>query len=298
MKNGQFRPRLTAEENLVVQAMKNGWKPDMTDIPKTDAKGVRKSPAKILVFDVETAPLRSYTWGLWDQTVQPAQIISDWFMLTWSAKWLFEDKVFSDKLTSEEALNEDDKRISESIWHLLNEADIIIAHNAKKFDVKKLNTRFLLNDLNAPMPYQVIDTLTHLRNKFSISSNRLDYVNELLGIGRKMDTGGFKLWDGCMKGDEESLKKMEEYNIVDVEILEETYLRIRPWISPHPNMGLFIEDDVDVCPSCASENLAFGGTPYRTGAAAYESFRCNDCGSTGRSKKSSHKKSTTRSTNK
>ena len=296
MDNLEYRPRLNKEQNRLVQAMKRGWKPDLTGLDVDFNDGDNITPAKILVFDVETAPLRSYTWGLWKVNVAPVQIISDWFMLTWSAKWLFEEDVFSGRLTPEEALAEDDSRITADIWKLLNEADIIIAHNARRFDVKKLNTRFLLNGLNPPMPYQIIDTLEHLKKKFSISSNRLDYVNKLLNIDRKMDTGGFALWDGCMKGDEDSLIKMEKYNIVDVEILEETYLRLRPWIQPHPNLGLFIEDDVDKCPSCGSGELLFGGTPYTTAANTYESFRCGSCGSVGRSKKAIKNRTTTRST--
>jgi hypothetical protein len=136
------------------------------------------------------------------------------------------------------------------------------------------------------MPYQVIDTLDHLRKRFSFTHNRLDQVNKELGIGRKMDTGGFELWDGCMKGDQDSLTHMEKYNIIDVEILEETYLRLRPWINPHPNIGLFIEDDVEVCPSCGSVHISWGGTPYTTSVNRFESFRCDDCGSVGRSRKS------------
>lgn len=290
----QFRPRLTEEEYNVILAMKAGWQPDIKDMPE-GYNASKVTPAKILIFDIETAPLRASVWGLWEQNIQPSHIISDWFMLTWSAKWLFEDKTYSDKLTPKEALSENDKRISTSLWKLIDEADIIIAHNANKFDVKKMNTRFLLNGLNPPMPYQVIDTLLHLRKRFSISSNKLSYVNELLGLEVKMETGGFELWEGCMKGEKESLIKMEKYNIVDVNILEQTYLRIRSWIKPHPNMGMFIEDDVEVCPSCASENIVFGGTPYRTASNSYESFRCKDCGSVGRSKKSIHKHSTTRS---
>ena len=213
----EFRPRINEHEYNVILKLRGN------DLIQSN----RTSPAKILIFDVETAPLRSYTWGLWKQNVQPNQIISDWFMLTWAAKWLFDNDVYSDRLTPKEAINQNDKRISQSIWNLINEADIIIAHNAVKFDVKKLNTRFLINGLNPPMPYQVIDTLQHLRKRFNISSNRLDYVNKVLGIGRKMETGGFELWDGCLKGNPDSLKKMEKYNIKDVKILEEKYLRIR-----------------------------------------------------------------------
>ena len=291
----QYRPRLTEEEYRVVRAMKKGWRPDLSEMYEIDNEGNTKTPAKVLLFDVETAPLRSYTWGLWKQNIQPDQIISDWFMLTWSAKWLFEDKVYSDGLTSREAIAQDDKRISQTIWKMINEADIIIAHNANRFDVKKLNTRFLINGLMPPMPYQVIDTLDHLRKRFSISSNRLDYVNKILGLGRKIATGGFKLWDGCVKGDKTCLKHMEEYNRSDVMILEDTYLYIRPWIKPHPNMGLFIEEDIKVCPSCSSSDLIYGGTTYNTAACIYEAFRCGNCSSVGRNKKAIKDKSTTRS---
>jgi hypothetical protein len=292
----QYRPRCNKEQNDVVMAMKSGWSPNLSELSEYKVDVTKDTPAKVLIFDVETAPLQAYTWGIWQQDIGTNMLQTDWFMLTWSAKWLFDDNVMSDGLTPEEALIQDDRRVTESIWKLLDEADIIIAHNAVRFDVKKLNTRFFLNGMNPPMPYQVIDTLLHLRNKFSISSNKLDYACEVLGLDGKMATGGFALWDGCMKGDKESLVKMEEYNRKDVLILEDLYLRMRSWIKPHPNMGLFIEDDVAVCPSCASENITFGGTPYRTAASAFDSFRCDDCGSVGRSKKNGHKLSTTRAT--
>lgn len=253
------------------------------------------SPARVLILDIETAPLRSYTWGLWKQNVSMNQIMSDWFMLTWSAKWLFENKVFSDRLTSKEALDQNDKRISKNIWKLLDEADIIIAHNAYQFDIKRLNTRFLINGFDAPMPYQIIDTLEHAKKRFKISSNRLDYINKMLGLSRKIDTGGFELWDGCMKGDTKSLVKMEQYNIKDVKILEETYLRIRSWIKPHPNMGLFVDENITSCPSCGSTDISFGRKPYVTTACLYELFRCENCGSIGRNKKAIKNKTMGRS---
>ena len=292
----RYRVRCSEEQYNVVMAMKAGWSPNLSELSEYSVDVTRRTPAKVLIFDIETAPIKAYAWQAWQQDLHPSQIISDWFMLTWSAKWLFDDEVMSDGLTPEEALVQDDRRVTESIWKLMDEADIVIAHNAVRFDVRKLNTRFILNGMNPPMPYQVIDTLLHLRNKFAMTHKKLDYACKLLGLEGKMDTGGFALWDGCMRGDKKSLIKMEEYNRKDVLILEELYLRIRSWIKPHPNMGLFIEEDVDVCPSCASTNIVFGGTPYRTAASSFDSFRCDDCGSVGRSKKSSHKHSTTRAT--
>jgi hypothetical protein len=241
-----------------------------------------QTSAKVLILDIETAPISAYVWGIWNQNVGTHQIKSDWFCLTWAAKWLFEDKVYSAKLRPDEVQNQDDKRIIEGIWKLLNEADIVIAHNAIKFDIPKLNSRFILNGLHPPLPYQIIDTLVHIRRQFGFTSNKLDYVNKLLNLERKKETS-FELWDNCMKGNRKALKEMEDYNVQDVRILEETYLQIRPWIKPHPNMGLFILDETEHrCPSCGSNDLQSQGKCYNTSANIYELMRCSNCNSISR----------------
>ncbi len=241
--------------------------------------------AKILVFDIETSPLMAYCWGLWNQNISPTkQLLSDWFMLTWSAKWLFDDKVYSDKLTPEEALNEDDERITKSLWHLIDSADILISHNGLKFDNKKMRTRFIKHGLPAPSPTVTIDTLIHCRRQFAITSNKLDYIAKFFGFGGKMETGGFELWASCMKGDIEALHKMELYNIQDVKVLEDVYLKIRPYIKPHPNLGLFISENVRVCPSCASDEIEWLDKIYMTNVNVYDAFRCKSCGALGRSR--------------
>lgn len=254
----------------------------------TTEGGNIKHHAKILVFDIETAPLLAHIWSAWNQNVgyNLDQIVSDWFMLTWSAKWLFDENIMSAKLTPEEAVKQDDSRITKLIWELFNEADIVIAHNALKFDNKRLNTRFLLNELPPPLPYQTIDTLAHARKKFSMTSNKLDYLAKMLGLTRKIDTGGIDLWKKCYNGDSEALDMMEKYNIGDIRTLEEVYLALRPFITPHPNLGLYIEENVQCCPSCGSLSLEWGGT-YATNTNLYDSFRCNDCGSIGRSRNTS-----------
>jgi DNA polymerase elongation subunit (family B) len=255
---------------------------DTTNSKKPFKEEVNTS-ARVLVLDIETAPIRAYVWGIWQQNVGLNQIQSDWFCLTWAAKWLFEDKVFSAKLTPDEVIKQDDKRIIQGVWEMLNQADIVIAHNGEKFDIPKLNTRFILNGLQPPLPYQQIDTLKHIRRQFGFTSNKLDYVNKLLNLERKTDTGGFELWEKCMKGEQEALDLMEHYNVNDVRILEETYLHIRAWIKPHPNMGLFILDETQSrCPSCGSLEMQEMGKHYYTSANAYVAQRCGNCGATAR----------------
>lgn len=278
------------ERNRSVTKDKSQYKPTNYDTkvnPKPYKEQVNTS-AKVLILDIETAPIRAYVWGIWNQNIGLNMIQSDWFCLTWAAKWLFEDKVYSGKCTPKEVLKQDDKRIIKGIWELVNEADIVIAHNGEKFDMPKLNSRFIINDLHPPLPYQNIDTLKHIRRQFGFTSNKLDYVNKLLNLERKTDTGGFELWERCMKGEQEALDLMESYNINDVRILEETYLHIRAWIKPHPNMGLFILDETQSrCPSCGSADLIAEGKAYNTTANVYEQYRCGNCGSTSRKRLSS-----------
>ena len=88
-----------------------------------------------------------------------------------------------------------------------------------------------------------------------------------------------------MQGDEQALIDMEVYNVGDVTLLEDVYLKLRPYVKPHPNIGLYITEDVEACPSCGLDDLEKGGT-YATSMNLYEAFRCRNCGSVGRLRKS------------
>lgn len=239
--------------------------------------------ARVLILDIETAPIRAKVWDIWNQNINLEQIDNDWFIFTWAAKWLFEKKVYSARLTGKEAIKQVDKRILTGIWGLLNEADIVIAHNGDRFDIPRLNTRFIINNIKPPLPYQSIDTLKTIKRQFAFTSNKLDFVNKVLSLERKEKHEGFPMWSKCYIGDDKALKDMERYNIKDARILEDTYLRLRPWIKPHPNVGLFILDEHTFhCPSCGSADLKDEGKMYYTTANAYEQFRCDNCNAVGR----------------
>jgi len=245
---------------------------------------VLQSPAKILILDVETAPLRSFTWGLWKQNVGLNQIISDYYIISWAAKYLGEDEIYSDVLTPNEALREDDKRIMQSLWELLNDCDIAIAHNGIKFDIPKINTRFVLHGIMPPSPYKQIDTLLTARNIFGFTSNRLDYLATFFGYAGKEPTS-FALWEECMIGNPEALNYMVFYNKKDVVILEQVYLKLRPFMKNHPNITLYIDEAEMSCPHCGSTHIhPIEDKYFMTQAVRYQAYRCDDCKSISRSK--------------
>jgi len=249
------------------------------------------NPAKILLFDLETSPMEVYSWGLWKQLIQPHQVIKDWSVLTWSAKWLFADGIMSMAVSPQDARNRTDKEIMEKLHGLMNEADIIVAHNANKFDVKRMNSRFIQNGMLPPSPYRVIDTLACVKRVFGFSSNKLDYVNQLLGIQQKMSHEGFNMWKKAVNGTDEdsfeALGTMMDYCNVDVLALEELYVTIRPWIKSHPNVNLYQDykgkDDTIRCAHCASDDIIWSGK-YYTPAGRFNAFRCDSCGAVGRSR--------------
>ena len=244
-------------------------------------EGKDKTIPKVLLLDIETAPMEVFTWGLWKPILNYRNIIKRGFMLSWSAKLLFSSEMMSDVVTPEEALKRDDKRISESIWKLLDDADIVIGHNSKKFDIKWLNTEFILNGLKPPMPYQTIDTLIEARKHFRFPSNQLDYLGQLMVRKQKIETD-FGLWKRCVNGDKESLGYMLKYNEQDVFLLEDVYLELKPWIRSHPNMALYIDADTPVCANCGSKELLWENKYYTTMVSKFAAFRCKNCGAISR----------------
>jgi DNA polymerase III epsilon subunit-like protein len=243
----------------------------------------KKAP-KILIFDIETAPMEVFVWGLYKQQIPIQNVIKDFSLLSWSAKWLFEPEIMSAKVTGWEAKNREDGSIVEGLWSLLDEADMVVGHNVNKFDVRKANLRFHLNGLKPPMPYRTIDTMKHAMRVFGSSSYKMDYLNKIFGLSMKKSTT-YDLWVRCVHGDEKALAQMLDYNQFDVTVTEELYLSLRPWMKSHPNVALYIDTEETICTNCGNEDLDWAGF-YYTPAGKYKAFRCGGCGAVGRSRTS------------
>jgi hypothetical protein len=229
---------------------------------------------RVAVCDIETLPIISYNWGIWDQNIGLDQIISDGCMLGWAGKFLNEPEIYSDILTNREAKNRDTLRITKSIWEFLSKADVVIGHNYSQYDVKYINTEFLRHEL-PPLKYTIVDTLVVAKQNFRFSSNKMKFLNDQLGIRNKIDNNGFNLWKLCDQGNEEALKEMLEYNIGDIGATEELFYKVRPYVRNF-NVALYNTLETEQCPVCGSTNLKEEGF-YYTNAGKWESIRCQDC---------------------
>lgn len=238
---------------------------------------VQKNKARILLFDIETAPNLGYVWGKWEQDV--IEFKNNWYILSFSAKWLGESKVTTKGLCDYKGYkkgSEDDSLLVKDLWNLFDKADIIVAHNGDQFDIKKVNTRFLQHGMKPPSIYKTIDTKKIAKRYFNFDSNKLDDLGQYLSVGRKMKHSGFEIWKGCMSGDKKSWREMLSYNKQDVILLENVYLKLRSWITNHPNLNLF-NNTTHNCPTCGSNKLQRRGYA-RNKVTITQRYQCQGCG--------------------
>lgn len=247
---------------------------------------------KILVFDIETAPILGYVWSIWEQNIGLNQIKSDWHLLAWAGKWYGEPANTIKYMDQRKAKNiEDDKIILKGIWDLLDQADIVVTQNGKEFDSKKLNARFILNGMKPPSPYKHVDTKQIASSKFGFTSNKLEYMtNKLCTKYRKLTHTkfpGFTLWTECLAGNIEAWKEMERYNKQDVLSTEELYTKLQPWDNSI-NTNHYSDDRNTKCP-CGSSNFEKRGFFY-TATSKFQRYLCKACGAWTRGRSNLHSK--------
>lgn len=237
--------------------------------------------ARILILDIETAPVTASVWRLWKENVGVNQIKRDWFILSFAAKWLGSSTVIYHDQSKAENI-EDDSGLLGKLHDLLDRADIVVAHNGRRFDVKKINARFIKQGFPPPSPYKIVDTLDIAKAKFGFTSNKLEYLARFLDCDHTKQLHakypGFALWTGVLAGEKAAWAEMRIYNEHDVLSLEDVYLKLRIWDDKHPNVAAFMrtQDETRRCPICGGAELQKRGF-YTTTAGKYQRYRC-DCG--------------------
>ncbi len=238
-----------------------------------------KSP-KILILDIETRPITAYVWGTFDQNIALNQITQDWVILSYAAKWLGDppNKVIYEDQSNVKGAN-NDKKLLKGIWSLIDAADVIIGQNSNKFDLKKLNARFIMNGMKPPSSYKKIDTLVLARKHFAFTSNKLEWLSEKLNTKYKKlshkSFPGFSLWTECIKGNKAAWKEMKLYNIHDVLATEELYLKLVAW-EKNLNFDAYTDELEHTC-TCGSQDFKLYGFAF-TSAGKFQRYVCKQCG--------------------
>lgn len=224
---------------------------------------------KILVLDIETKPIKAYTWRLYDVTIGLDQIIENGGTLCFGAKWLNEKQTY---FYSE--WDDGHEAMIRAAHALISEADAIVTYNGDKFDLPKLQGEFLLYGLKPPPPTTSIDVLKTVR-KMGLTSNKLAFVGPLLAVGRKIKHAGFQLWVDVLDGKERAQVQMRNYCLQDVRLLEKVYNKVRPFIKNHPHLGS--EKGSGACGACGSNHVQSRGY-RRTKSFRIQRLQCQSCG--------------------
>ena len=246
-------------------------------------------PARIVYLDIERQS--GVADGIWElrqrNWLNPGQIIERPRTICFAWRWEGE----SETQFAAEWDRGGQKAMIAKAHQVLDEADFVVGWNSRNFDVKHLRTEMILHEMTPPSPHKDIDLMIQAKRAFGFLSNRMSYIAEQLGQKGKMETGGSELWKALRtaKGQElaQARQTMAEYNCRDVELTQELYMLMRPWLTG-VNLPLYDDESGDLgphCPACSSPRIQYRGVSRNT-SYSYRRFQCQECGKWGRSTQS------------
>lgn len=234
---------------------------------------VKNENLKVLIYDIETSYNIVSSWRIGHNITLPHySIIKERAIICVSYKWLGEDEVHH--LVWDR--NQCDKSLLEMFIPVLNEADLIVAHNGDRFDIKWIKTRALKHGLSMYVNYPQFDTIKVAKKKFYFNSNKLDYISEFLGFGKKIKTEP-ELWDRViLEKDKQALKEMVEYCDMDVILLEKVYKALVGWEYPKVHSGALNSNDKVASPFTGEYNIEMVKKSATAKGTVKWIMKCND----------------------
>ena len=245
---------------------------------------------KIMYLDIETTPNLEGTWDLYMDHRPYQALLKEKSILSVAWKWEGEkDCQVVSVLDSKRRFKKDpwdDFIVCKRLRQHMIDADIIIAHNGDKFDIRFINARLAANNMR-PLPQLcTLDTYREAKRALNLNCYRLDYLGwKLLGRRKiKMDMDNWINIINPWSPVELRTKWMEDmitYNINDVHLLQEIYKYLDLHFNCMPPILSVTAADGLCCPQagCGSTNYREQGyyTP-KNGTRAYKRYECKDCG--------------------
>lgn len=240
----------------------------------------------IILFDIETSLMKvelpTFSLKMGNPYINHKHLKQDFYVISVAWKRLGDKKVKSVSVIDSPLRfskdPKDDTFVLNKFRDVLDSADMVVAHNGKRFDMKKLNARFIEKGLKPLHDIPVYDTLTILKKVASFTSNRLDFIAPKLGYKGKIESEG--LWQKIYNkegNDVKAIKAMVKYNKNDVDILEYVYNYIKPY---GPSLTKLMSEDSKGkahCKKCGSKDVIKNGTKMLA-TGKHQTYRCNKCG--------------------
>lgn len=233
---------------------------------------------KILLMDLELTFAVYYAYpSKREQYLSDKNIIHDQFCTCAAWKWHHEVSTYCIKITDDKkqfkADFRNDRIIAVKLHELMEEADIIVAHNGDNFDLKHANNLFRKHGLGPIPKRKSVDTLKVAKQYFSFPGNSLDSLSKRFGsIGKNQKPNWHKMTDG----DEAEINIAAKYCKNDVRELEVIFNELKPYIQNFPSLRNKKERPTE-CECCGSKRLHSKGIDF-DGTRQYHRFKCLECG--------------------
>ena len=208
---------------------------------------------KRLFYDIETSPNIGLFWQSgYKLNIDHSNNIQERAIICICWKWEGQKEVHS--VTWDKGC---DKAALSTFMKIAVTADELIGHNGDNFDEKWIRTRCLLHSIECPPKLDSLDTLKKARQHFRFNSNRLDYIGKFLGLGGKIETT-YGLWkDILLKNCEVAMADMVKYCKKDVDLLEQVFHRLQPFITHNHHAGEKGGFGRYSCPKCGHDNPTY-----------------------------------------
>ena len=232
---------------------------------------------KILIYDIETARVLADIWCSGKQYISGNQIVSDSKIITIAYKWLGSDKVHYLKWDK----NQSDKNLIINFLKEYNEADMVIGFNNDSFDNRYINARALKYNLEVNTFVKSFDIMKQAKRLFRLNSYSMNYIAKYIGVETKLEHTGIKMWKDIQYGNKkeakEAMQLMINYNIQDILVTEQVYLKLRKYMKNPIHLGILEGNDKTSCPVCGSKDVKLYKTIVTTAGTIQRIMKCNSC---------------------
>lgn len=235
----------------------------------------KKKPLKILVYDIETTFVEARVWGSGKQYVGHDAIQTETQIITVAYKWLGSSKVHALEWSRKK---KSDRQLMQDFLDEYNQADMVIGWNNNSFDNKIVNSRAMKHGLTVNTNIKSFDIMRQVKKVFRLPSYSMSYVSRYLGLGGKLQHNGIKMWEDIQWGNKaaykQSMKMMISYNVQDVALTEEIYLKLRKYLGHVIHVGALQGKSGITCPNCGSHKVKLDHTTSTAAGTIQRFMKC------------------------
>ena len=243
--------------------------PNFVNTP--EVQEVIRPKTKRLFFDIETGYniVKAFSAGF-KKNILHSDIIKERKILCVAYKWENDNKVHTLAWDGK-----DDKTLLEKFIPIMERADVLVGHNSVRYDTKYIRTRAMAHNIFISSRFSEEDTCKIAKKHFFLNSNKLDYLGQFLGLGKKVQHRGIDMWDDIiLHNSKEAMQEMLEYNIQDVILTEKVYHKLMEYSLQTVNTTKQITGESHTCPQCGSSEAKLVNTIFLPSGNVKRVMRC------------------------